>query len=90
MNTLTKLILSVPPIYGLAFLILNFINPIPYNTYLYLWIIGLVLSWSQLLYLFFRLRKKKVKKDLKSQIIILSLFFYPYTLYYIWVQDDKI
>lgn len=92
MSTLTKLLLSVPPIYIMIFFILNFILviPISYNTYLFMWIIGFISTWSQLLYLFLKLRKKHVSKELKLQIIIFSLFFYPYTLYYIWVQEDKI
>ena len=91
MRIIIKIILTIPFIYWAFFMPLNFINLLgmSFNTYVELWIIGVVMMLFTFFYLIRRVSKKTISKEKKQEIILYMFIFVPYMLYYIWYLDDK-
>ena len=85
MNLTKKIVLSIVPVLGILFLISDlFTDLIDFELYEKIWWGMLISTPVFFVFLLVDIWKRNLPKDKKVTHTIVSLVFYPYSLYYIW------
>lgn len=89
MKLTKKILFSLIPISGILFTTSDFFvaDLIDFELYEKIWWVMLILTPIFFVFLLRDIWKRNLPKDKKVLHTILSLVFYPYSLYYIWSVD---
>jgi hypothetical protein len=88
LNIIQKIVLSIFPVFGFLFFLFSFfLASIPYELYLKIWVLLVIIMIFQLLFLIRRILLLRVEVDRKIIAMALILIA-PLQLYYIWKIDD--